>query len=296
MAYLGTLCSPFEMEEWIAATGVTPDFPMIFEHWDQQRPLDRVLAKAKALGFKRLMLTWEPWTPPATGIGNAAQGALQPEWSNERIASGALDDYIKLISKNIRESGLEQVYIRWGHEMNGDWHPWRTTPETYIAAWKRIHNIFRGGGTANARFIWSPNSSLWQNNINFLVATLPYWPGARYVDYVGLTMLNFGGTKNHTVAEFVDRFDLCETVFAKPLIASETNCAYNERENFFTDLARLTNTVNPFSAIVLSQPPISRGQQNLVSDGNMQWSITEDEEMADLVGQIQDGLNDSYLS
>lgn len=296
MAYFGTLCSPFEMDEWTAATGIVPDFPMIFEHWDQQRPIDRHLAKAKSLGFKRLMLTWEPWTPPATGIGNAAQGAFQPEWSNERIANGDLDAYIKLISKNVRESGLETVYIRWGHEMNGDWHPWRTTPETYIAAWKKIHNIFRGGGTANAKFIWSPNSSLYQGNVSFLLGSLPYWPGPRYVDYVGLTMLNFGGTKSRTVEDFVERFDLCETVYSKPIIATETNTAWSDRRRFFGDLARLVATDNPFSAIILSQPPVSRGQQNLVTDENMQWSIGQDIESALLVKQIQEGLNASPLT
>lgn len=295
MATFGTLCSPFEMEEWIAATGITPDFPMIFEHWDQQRPLDRPLAKAKSLGFKRLMLTWEPWTPPATGIGNAAQGAFQPEWSNEKIASGALDDYIKLISKNIRESGLETVYIRWGHEMNGDWHPWRTTPETYVAAMRRIVNIFRGGGTANAKFIWSPNSSLYLGKVKFLLDTLPYWPGARYVDYVGMTVLNFGGTKNHDVAEFTERFKLCSMIFDKPVFASETNCAWSERSKFFGDLAALTAGANPFAGIVLSQPPVSRGQQNGITDENMQWTILDDPEvLADIV-KLKQALNASPL-
>jgi hypothetical protein len=292
MAFFGTLCSPFEMEEWQAATGIRPDFPMIFEHWDQQRPLDYVLAKAKALGFTRLMLTWEPWTPPATGIGNTAQGALQPQWSNEAIAAGQHDAYIRMISKNIRESGLE-VWIRWGHEMNGDWHPWRTTPDTYIAAFKRIVSTFRGGGTTNAKFIWSPNSNLWQEPINFLRGVLPYWPGKYYVDYVGMTAINFGGDKEHPVSDFADRFS--KLVFNKPLVASEVNTAWSTRETFFRGLNAWVGQDNILSGLVLSQPPVSRGQQNLVTAENMQWNITEDDAARSAIEQLIAGLHDSEL-
>jgi hypothetical protein len=296
MANFGVLCSPFELAEWQADNQLRPDLPMIFEHWDQQRDLDATWAKALSLGYRKVMLTWEPWTPTATGIGNAAQGALQPKWSNEAIARGDHDAYIRLMSKSIRTSGLDTVYIRWGHEFNGDWHPWRTTPDTFVAAMKRIVNIFKGGGTGNAKFIWSPNSSLYQDNLTWVKGVVSYWPGAGYVDYVGMTMIDYGPPKDHPVSEYAARFDLASRLFAKPLVASELNCSWGVRASFFTGLNTWIATDNKLALLVLSQPEVSRGQANGVTDGNMEWTLTDDPAVADLVARIKTSLNQSPIS
>ena len=53
-----------------------------------------------------------------------------------------------------------------------------------------------------------------------------YWPGSRYVDLIGSTMINFGGQKDYSVARIHARLRTLHATFRKAVVLTETNTAY----------------------------------------------------------------------
>lgn len=273
MGFFGVVASPWDIDEWEAATGIRADFPMVFEKWSRERTIEGHFAKALSAGYSRLMVTWEPWESVPIGTPSEEQGALQLKWSNDSIAGGYHDAYIRSWAETIRDSGLEMVYIRFAHEMNGHWYPWHNNPEGYVAAWRRIRSVFKKASCANARFIWAPNANLYQDKPKWLSSVLPYWPGADHVHFTGLTAINFGPPRDYSPSQFTSRFSLLRNVFGKSVGAVEMNCAYETRERWLTDFAAVV-LGQSLNFVVLSQQE-SRGAAAMET-GEMNWSVTND--------------------
>ncbi|KAJ3002548.1 hypothetical protein HKX48_002271 [Thoreauomyces humboldtii] len=109
------------------------------------------------------------------------------------------------------------VILRFGHEMNGDWTEYGYRPTYFIDMFRRMANAIHSGTTQTA-MLWSPNvgvnypfttnvataQSPWQkagqvdfdlmdSNGDGIIDAAddpygPYWPGAEYVDWVGLSL------------------------------------------------------------------------------------------------------------
>jgi mannan endo-1,4-beta-mannosidase len=82
------------------------------------------------------------------------------------------------------------LMIRFAQEMNGDWFPWGGHPAAFRAAWRHLVTVFRGAGADKVRWIWNPY-------VNSRGGRLPfsgYFPGDKWVDWVGLDALNWGGS------------------------------------------------------------------------------------------------------
>ena len=73
-------------------------------------------------------------------------------------------------------------------------------PGELRAAWRRIVGLFDRAGARNVRFVWSVNPNLYQSPGTWERITRRYWPGSRYVDALGMTMIDFGGEKDYRVA------------------------------------------------------------------------------------------------
>ena len=112
------------------------------------------------------VVTIEPWTA-ATGV------SFTPN-----------DDYISKLAEALNEYNAE-VYIRYAHEMNGNWYPWGGDPKRYVASYISFHDalssLLRNN---NVKWIWSVNNEsvpdTAKNNV------LLYYPGDKYVDAVGI--------------------------------------------------------------------------------------------------------------
>lgn len=78
-------------------------------------------------------------------------------------------------------------YIRFAHEMNGNWYSWSVAPSdvtNYITAWRRFHKLVQMN-FPGANLVWCANSkSTW----NYDIRTL--WPGDAYVDIIGVDAYN----------------------------------------------------------------------------------------------------------
>ncbi len=143
-------------------------------------------------------LTWEPWT---NGFPYPLDG----------IITGTYDTYIIGYANAVKSWG-KPLFIRLGHEMNGDWYPWggknngggtlngfgdpakADGPERFVATYRRVHRLFDSVGVKNVSWIWCPNngSSLneaWNQPENF-------YPDDDVVDWIGLDGYNWGTSQS----------------------------------------------------------------------------------------------------
>ena len=193
-----------------------------FQDWSQPFP-DLDAREARARG-KTLQVTWEPWhfsDPNAIKLGD--------------IITGKYDKYIDNWASGARSFGGE-IWVRWGHEMNGNWYPWSigqngSDAQIWVKAYRHIHDRFRVIGASNVRWIWCFNAeSVPDASWNDAAKT---YPGNDYVDAIAVDGYNFGTTTAHS------RWQSFEEIFArpvalanekwpgKPLWIGETGCSTN---------------------------------------------------------------------
>lgn len=267
MGLFGAAVHPSESEAWVKATGVRPDFLAVFEDWVNQRTLADHFAKAAALGYKRFMVTWEPWD-------SGGSRTSQPRWSCDAILRGDHDEYIRAFADAVRTSGMDEVFMRFAHEMNGDWYPWARDPQ-YAEAWIRVRLLFRQRNAFNAKWLWAPNADLYRDRPSWLRSVLPYWPGGLKVDQVGLTTINFGGEKTYPWYRFADRFQTAAHVFEKPVVSAEMNVSYDEREQWFHEMALYAGRIErPLTMTCLSQGESYAAAT--MNTGDLSWNVTDD--------------------
>jgi hypothetical protein len=222
----------------------------------------------------RALVSWEPWQPVPARLGWHAQAKPQPVYANLAIASGALDPYITRFARSLG-SFHGAVYLRYAHEMNGFWYPWSVDSRAYVRAWRRVVRIVRSVAP-NVRFVWSINPNLYERRQVWLRHARLYWPGTRYVDVVGSTMINFGGLKNYTVARFEPALVNLRRAFGKPVFLTETNTEWIGRVRWLRDLGGLLARHTWIRAVAWSQLPSRGAIQRKGKTGNLDWSVTRD--------------------
>jgi hypothetical protein len=137
-------------------------------------------------------VTWEPWF-----------------WTeNNRIRlvdinAGSWDGYVSAWGAAAAAFG-KPILVRWGHEFNGDWYPWSIAkngqdPQTYVRAYRRVHDLVVRAGAKNVSWVWCPNASSspaqdWND-------PLAAYPGDDYVDWIAIDGYDFDGN-----ASFSDIF------------------------------------------------------------------------------------------
>ena len=164
------------------------------------------------------LVTWEPWIN-GTGV------------SIDDIASGGQDAMIR--SRAQAAGGIGQkFFLRWGHEMNGNWYPWdgfhngasAAAAGKYIAAYRHIHDLFVAAGATNVLWVFCPNVdsvpgdawNAWSN----------YYPGDAYVDWMGFDGYNWGTVQ--TGSTWRSFASIAGTIYAglagkaKPIMLAET--------------------------------------------------------------------------
>jgi cellulose synthase/poly-beta-1,6-N-acetylglucosamine synthase-like glycosyltransferase/exo-beta-1,3-glucanase (GH17 family) len=134
------------------------------------------------------MVTWEPWTS-----GFSAYSEIEDVRNNRKvfrhILNGYFDWYIDQMAVSLRDLN-SPVFLRFAHEMENPMYPWSrsggNTPEEFVAAWKYVHLRFEKLGAHNVSWVWSPWST------EGFDAYFPEGEYIQYVDWIGLTALNYG--------------------------------------------------------------------------------------------------------
>ena len=111
------------------------------------------------------------------------------------------------------------------------------------------------------------------------------------VDYLGSTMINFGGIKQKSVAEFAQRLLLMHQTFEKELIITELNTAAEGRVKWLTDLRTwLVTDATWVRGVVLSQAE-SRGKTQLGDKvGDLSWNVTTDDQTKPIIKALIEDL------
>ncbi|MFN2543575.1 MAG: glycoside hydrolase family 26 protein [Actinomycetota bacterium] len=220
--YRTKLVSGLEQE-----VGIRPAVMMWYQEWAGQP--DFPVAPVDWL-FKRgivPMITWEPWKPPKV-FGTVVND--QPKFSLQRIADGAWDGYISRYARQIARYG-GPVILRPMHEMDGSWYPWSGTaqraagnsPTEFKKAWRHIWRVFRDAGATNVTWMWSVNHvslpATPENQIR------NYWPGKKFVDWIGFSGFNWGTSSPFGVWKGFDaveraRYDDLAT-YGRPIAITE---------------------------------------------------------------------------
>lgn len=126
------------------------------------------------------MITWMPMDVSDTFSSS--------QYMPSRIISGEYDSYIKSWADGLKTFN-KPVYIRFAHEMNGDWYPWSSEGGSqYVAMWKHVVDIFRAKKVTNVKWVWAVNQ-IDAPSTNDLEA---YYPGSDYVDVHGTDVYNCG--------------------------------------------------------------------------------------------------------
>jgi mannan endo-1,4-beta-mannosidase len=271
----GAYVDPWHVDEWARAIGAAPQAIAKFESFSRRRTLDEYAAESRRQGIHNMLVSWEPWTPVPAALGLDAQAQAQPGYRNVDIARGAQDRYIVRFARSLaRYPGT--VWLRYAHEMNGYWYPWSYDARGYRRAWRRIVRLFDVAGADNVRFVWSVNPNLYEGEQKWLRNARLYWPGSRYVDAVGSTMINFGGDKHYEVARFAPRLRKLHREFGKPVVLAETNTEYDGRVVWLRDLRRMLRGMPWIPAVFWSQLP-SRGKAHRTGHtGIVDWDVQRD--------------------
>ncbi len=174
-----------------------------------------------------IVLYFSGWFQPfATAFATTARehGAVtlvQMDPFNARlskIAAGAQDGYLRSYAAQVRDFRYP-VIISFAHEMNGDWYPWgegHASPTDFIKAWRHVVTIFRRQGAYNVTWLWAIHS------IGTTLSTMhDYWPGRKYVTWVGLDGYYALPTDNFRYV-FGTTLRAVRKLTGKPVLISET--------------------------------------------------------------------------
>jgi cellulose synthase (UDP-forming) len=176
------------IRRWSAAYGQTPAIVNWFQQWRSGETRFRAdWLRAVALEGAVPMVTWEPWSKPPGGF----HSPTQPRSRLARIVSGRDDAYIRSWARAAAAYD-GPILLRPMQEMNGSWYPWSVTTNgndaaTFVAAWRHIHRIFVRAGADNVQWVWTVHANLGDAD-----RLSSFYPGAGFVDWVSLTVFNWG--------------------------------------------------------------------------------------------------------
>ncbi|MFC1767728.1 glycoside hydrolase family 26 protein [Candidatus Margulisiibacteriota bacterium] len=109
--------------------------------------LCRFISKNKSIPF----IKWEPatWTTVPNKMIN--------DYPLEKIAGGEFDIYIEKWARDAK-SFKKQIWLSFGHEMNGFWYHWAGKSRQYKKALLHIYIIFRKLKVKNVRWVFCVNN------------------------------------------------------------------------------------------------------------------------------------------
>jgi hypothetical protein len=155
-----------------------------------------LISKATAPNTPVIMITWQP-TANQYMSGCSKNYAASQAIPYPDIISGVCDLYISKFAADLSARN-ERFLIRFANEMNVNASPWwpghfGLGPEAYIAAYQHVYDVFtqaqRSAGKVNAEWVWAPNYFSWPAETWNLLHN--YYPGDRYVDWIGLSGYNW---------------------------------------------------------------------------------------------------------
>jgi len=216
----GAPWDPAKLDAFAALVGARPSIIMWYQDWAHPgvREFDRAKMDAVVARGAMPMVTWEPW--------DYTREVAQPGFALRTILTGTHDAYVRQWARDAARWG-RPMYLRFAHEMNGNWYPWSpgvngNTRAEYAQAWRHVARIFKQERASNVRWVWSPNI--------VCGGCSPFadlYPGDAAVDWVGLDGYNWGASQTWSRWEefeplFRASYGALAALTSKPMMVAET--------------------------------------------------------------------------
>lgn len=234
------------------------------------------------------VITWEPWL---VDFDAAKYPQLKPSLKRDKgglrdIANGLYDSYLASWAKDARDIKTP-ILLRFGHEMNDPyrypWGPQNNEPADFVAAWKHVHDLFSIHGAKNVIWIWGPHPAYGHFN--------EYYPGEKYVDYVGIGTLNYGPVTTWarwwSFDEIFERQYNELIIFQKPIILTEfASLGYGgDRSQWYAEALRNLPNKYPYVRGLLF---FHFNADNTTTQQILDWTFINDKK---IVKTIRDEVN-----
>ncbi len=212
--YLGQNISSNQIDAASKTYGQKPCTILIFVGW-LDRPFKTLIPPLNTIKDAGAIpvITLEPWTFPIKDMSKE-------------------EETLKEFGSMLKEYN-SPVFLRFAHEMNGNWYPWsgyqnQKQSALYIDTWRKVHDaITKYSGNTKIYWIWSINaedvpSETWNKPKN-------YYPGDEYVNMIGIDGYNFKSKK-------------FEKIFRKQIKYVKNN--FKDKTIYITEMASSTSEVN----------------------------------------------------
>lgn len=202
------------LDQYAAMVGRKPDIVMDYSNITEPLLTKTEVGNLSSRGETPLV-SWQLYQSGYSG----------PTIPLSQIAAGAYDADLRQAAAEAKAMPFQEILIRVGHEMNGNWYGWSGDPSAFVSAWRHIVTVFRNEGVTNVKWVWSANV----NNGSYPFKA--YFPGDEWVDYTGLDGYNWG-----TAGIGVNRWESLAQVFSssyeeltrlssKPVILTEVGAS-----------------------------------------------------------------------
>jgi hypothetical protein len=150
------------------------------------------------VGITSSFVAWdEPFPNDGHRLDRAAGRTPLIAWDGRSdlgaIRSGRWDGLLRQRARECREFGAP-LYLRWAAEFNGDWNPCYGRARDFVPAWRHLVGVFRAEGASNVRWVWCPIAL--EQRFHPYEDWRAYYPGDRFVDWVGMDGYNWGTTRS----------------------------------------------------------------------------------------------------
>ncbi|MCX2453777.1 glycosyltransferase [Pedobacter sp. PLR] len=242
------------------------------------------------------MVTWEPWQN--LFAKNEINGKDKKDLKVfRRVLNGDYDGYLKKFSDQIKALN-RPVYLRFAHEMDNPSYPWSpsgdNTPDEYRTAWKYIHQYFSKNAVYNVIWVWNP----WKPE-----TVDAYFPGMQYVDWIGVTNLNYG--KPYSASGWQSMEDLYKYFHQNPIFRSGLPVMLAEmgslvsagrQQEWFQQAFKSKNKYPEIKGFLF----FDSGYDKNVPKGGLEmvlnWRIQQPEEMRRLLKENHKGLDHPVIA
>ena len=180
------------------------------------------------------LIYWSPWSPPYEQGKRVDPGP----WSLRHIVAGDCDAYIDKWAAAARDFG-RPLMVSFGNEPNSNWFPWAgyengadkknpdgsyEGPDLYKRAYRRAVDRVRAAGAHNVQWVFQVNED--SHPDRKWNAASEYYPGADYVDWLGLSAYGQLTPGKDDWEDWSDVMDdayarLCQLDPNKPLMLAE---------------------------------------------------------------------------
>jgi Glycosyl hydrolase family 26 len=230
------------------------------------------------------VITWEPWLADFSADDYPGLPAIdqRDRQGMKYIADGWYDAYVKQWAADAKKTG-KPFFLRFGHEMNDayryPWGPQNNTAAEFIAAWRHVHDLFKKEGATNMIWVWCPHPAYEFES---------FYPGDDYVDYVGVSVLNYGSvalwSKWWSFADIFGPFYNKVAYHNKPVMITEFGslAVGGDRTQWYTDALNNLPQKYPLLKSLLF---FHFSKDNTTTQQTLDWYIKNDKKVTATVSK-----------